>query len=351
MPANHKAVWETHMITTRREHGLRIASILSLLLGKATSFRLGASTVFIGLSLLMEESEARVEMTVTAQSPIDILVAQRILGNPAEFARWEVHHDHLMRPISSRSRLTEQMVGLRATAVTLVHRKALFEYLRQRQLTGVKRRRLLAIFHRCSGHTKALLAEHGDYVRCSSSYLCTQHLAEHLMHDPALDEPLALYEELYSEYFGAFCDVEIAETEQEKQACLAQECLKPFLKYRVNEARTAILAMPARDGRNSPGQATAGDRCRSEMGVSTLLRLNTDRSCVGQSCDNSRSKAILRLPPLCAETSHRFRRNLRATALEARTDSVYLPFVQGLTGLTRGPSPELAMRNLPELSS
>jgi hypothetical protein len=192
----------------------------------------------------MAESESRVEMTATSQSPADILVAQRILVRPVEFTRWEAHHDQLMRTVSVRTRLTEQMVALRATAFTLVHRRALFEYLRERRITGAKRKKLLAVFHGCTDYTNAVLAEHGDYLRCSSSYLCTQHLAEHLMHDPALDEPLALYEEWYKEYFHAFCDVEIAETEEEKQACLAQESLKPLLKYRVVEARRAILAMP-----------------------------------------------------------------------------------------------------------
>ena len=192
----------------------------------------------------MEESESRVEMTANSLAPTDILVAQRILVRPMEFTRWAAHHDHLMRTVSSHGQLTRQMVALRAAAFTLVHRKALFEYLRQRQLTGAKRKRLLAVFYGCADYTNAVLAEHGNYVRCSSSYLCTQHLGEHLMHDPALDEPLALYEEWYAEYFHAFCDVELAVSEEEKQACLAQESLKPMLKYRVTEARKAILAMP-----------------------------------------------------------------------------------------------------------
>jgi len=192
----------------------------------------------------MSESESRVEMTANSSAPADILVAQRILDRPVEFTRWEAHHDHLMRAVSSRGRLTQQMVALRATALTLVHRKALFEYLGQRQVTGAKRKKLLGVFYGCADYTNAVLFEHGNYVRASSSYLCTQHLGEHLMHDPALDEPLALYEEWYLEYFHAFCDVEIAETEEEKQACLAQESLKPLLKYRVTEARKAILAMP-----------------------------------------------------------------------------------------------------------
>ena len=193
---------------------------------------------------LMEESESRVEMTANSLAPADILVAQRILVRPDEFTRWEAHHDFLMRAVSSRSQLPQQMVALRATALSLVHRKALFEYLRQRQIAGAQRRKLLAVFYGCADYTNAVLVEHGNYVRSSSSYLCTRHLAEQLMHDPALDEPLALYEEWYAEYFHAFCDVELAETEEERQACLAQESLKPLLKHRVTEARKAILAMP-----------------------------------------------------------------------------------------------------------
>lgn len=192
----------------------------------------------------MQESESRVEMTANSLAPADMLVAQRILVRPVEFTRWAAQHDRLMRTVSSRGQLEQQMVALRGTAFSLVHRRALFEYLRQRQLAGAKRRKLLAIFYGCADYTNALLAEHGNYVRSSSSYLCTQHLAEHLMHDPALDEPLGLYEEWYAEYFQAFCDVELAETEEEKQACLTQESLKPLLKHRVNEARKAILAMP-----------------------------------------------------------------------------------------------------------
>lgn len=192
----------------------------------------------------MLESESRIGMTADSSSPPDRLVAMRLLACPAELTRWEAQHDQLMRPVSAPRRLTQQMVALRATAIALVHRKALFEYLRARRPGEAKRRKLLALFHRCSGYRDALLAEHGNYVRCSSSYLCAQHLAEHLMHDPALDAPLSLYEEWYRDYFQAYCDLELAETAEEKAACLAQECLQPLLKHRVTKARRAILAMP-----------------------------------------------------------------------------------------------------------
>jgi hypothetical protein len=193
---------------------------------------------------LMAESESRIEMAASSKSPADLLVAARILDRPVEFTRWEAHHDRLLRPVSAPLHLSDQMVALRTTAFTLVHRKALFEYMREHQVKGARRRKLLGIFYGCADYTNALLAEHANYVRCSSSFLCTQHLAAHLMHDPALDAPLALYEEWYAEYFRAFCDMELAETEEEQQAALAHEALKPLLKHRVTEARRAILTMP-----------------------------------------------------------------------------------------------------------
>src|SRR5260370_31909291 len=193
---------------------------------------------------LMEESEARVEMAARFDSPADTLVASRMLEHPDVYRRWESEHDRLMRAVSEQARLARQVVALRSTAFTLVHRKAMFEYLRDRQLTGERRRRLLAIFYGFQDYTNAVLAEHGNYVRCSSSYLCTHHLAEHLLQDAAFDEPLRMYEQWYSEYCRAFCDVPLAETEEEKQAIAPMDALKPLRKYQLAEARQARLAMP-----------------------------------------------------------------------------------------------------------
>jgi len=192
---------------------------------------------------LMEESELRVQMSVHLHSPADT-VASRVFDSPETYRRWEVEHDHLMRAVSGEQRLDRQVIALRSTLFRLVHRRALFEYLRERQVTGPKRHRLLSLFYGCRDYTNAVLTEHGKYIRYSSSYLCTHYLGEHLLQDAAFDEPLQLYEEWFAEYFRAFCDMEIAETELEKQACTPLDALKPLLKHRLSEARQAILAMP-----------------------------------------------------------------------------------------------------------
>ena len=192
---------------------------------------------------LMEESEMRVQMSAHLHSAADS-IACRVLESPETYRRWEAEHDRLMRTVSGQQRLAGQVTALRSTLISLVHRRALLEYVRERQLTEGKRRRLLSIFYGCRDYFNAVLAEHSRYVRCSSSYVCTQYLGEHLMHDAAFTEPLQLYEQWYGEYFQAYCDMELAESEAEKEACTSLASLTPLLKHRLTEAREAILAMP-----------------------------------------------------------------------------------------------------------
>jgi hypothetical protein len=192
---------------------------------------------------LMEESESRVEMTAYLRTPADT-AASRVLQSPEIYRRWESEHDRLMRTVSEARRLDAQITRLRATVFGLVHRRALFDYLSEKQMSGARRHRLLALFYGCRDYSDAVLTEYGNYIRCSSSYVCTQHLGENLMRDTAFKEPLQLYEAWYSEYFRTYCDVELAETENEKQTTALLESLKPLLKHRLSEARHAILAMP-----------------------------------------------------------------------------------------------------------
>lgn len=191
----------------------------------------------------MDESEWRVEIATGSHSPDDSVV-RRILESPTAYRRWLSEHDWLLRSVSMHKRVEGQVTALRSTVLNLVHRKGFFEYLREHQPTGRRRRRLFQLFYGYRDYSNALLAEHGNFVRSSSSYLCAQYLASHLMHDDAIVEPLALYEERFGEYFRAFCALELAETEEEQRAASPLDALRPLLKFQLAEARQAILAMP-----------------------------------------------------------------------------------------------------------
>jgi hypothetical protein len=195
-------------------------------------------------SRLMEESESCLADAARAGPPEDMLVASRILDHPTAYRVWEAEHDRLLRNVSSQRRLAPQMGALRSAAFALIHRRALFEYVRDRGVTGPKRHRLFSLFYGTRDYTNAVIAEHASFLRCHSSHLCLDHLAAQLMRDTAFEEPMQLYSEWYSDYFRLFCDVELAETEEEKLALSPQEALKPLLKLRLREARDSILALP-----------------------------------------------------------------------------------------------------------
>jgi hypothetical protein len=200
----------------------------------------------ISQARLMEESELCVAEAAKFGTPAQMLVATRLMSHPDSYRRWEAEHSQLMRRVSSHTYLNRQVVALRSTAMGLLHRKAVFEYLQERQLTGLQRHRLMAMFHSLRDYTASLIAEHGNYLRGASSYWCSHHLARRLMKDGVFAEPLLLYQERYSDYFRVFCDVELAETDAEKQAVEPMRLLQPLLKAQLAEARHEILTMAYR---------------------------------------------------------------------------------------------------------
>jgi len=148
-----------------------------------------------------------------------------------------------MRRVSEHRYLNRQVVALRSTALNLLHRKAVFEYLQERQLSRQQRHKLMAMFHSLKEYSASLIAEHGNYLRGASSYWCSHHLARRLMKDSAFAEPLLLYQERYTDFFRIHCDVELAESEAEKQAVAPMRLLQPLLKKQLAEARQEILSM------------------------------------------------------------------------------------------------------------
>jgi hypothetical protein len=193
---------------------------------------------------LMEESESCLAAVARAGPVEDMHFASRILDHPTAYRTWEAEHDRLLRNVSVHNRLAPQMGALRSATFASIHRTALFEYIRARSVTGLKRRRLFALFNGTRDYANSVIAEHASFVRSRTSYICLDYLAEHLMRDAAFDEPMQLYTEWYADYFRLFCDVALAETEDEKLALAAVEALKPLLKYRLAQARDSILALP-----------------------------------------------------------------------------------------------------------
>jgi hypothetical protein len=225
---------------------------------------------------LMEESELCIAEAAKFGAAAQMLVASRLLAHPETYRRWEAEHFQLMRRVSEHRYLNRQVVALRSTALTLVHRKAVFEYLQERELTRPQRHKLMAMFHSLKDYSASLIAEHGNYVRGASSYWCSHHLARRLMKDGAFAEPLLLYQERYTDYFRVHCDVELAESDSEKQAVESMRLLQPLLKLQLVEARREILSMPYR-----PEKVWREVEIRRPTGDTERLRTLGDRDITG----------------------------------------------------------------------
>src|SRR3979409_1608190 len=130
----------------------------------------------ISHSRLMRESTDRIEIALRSDDDREHLIAHRLSENSKTWQLWEDEHSSLMRQVADYRALRTQAAALRHTALRLIHGKALFEYLRRKEVRGTQRTRLLGYFYPTRGYQYAIIAEHGAFVRKACSYLCASHV-------------------------------------------------------------------------------------------------------------------------------------------------------------------------------
>lgn len=189
------------------------------------------------LARLMRESADRVDDALRSDNDAEQMVASRIVESPDGFQRWEHEHSNLMRGVAGYSVLRTQVTVLKQTTLNLIHGKALFEYLRKKEVRGVQRTALIRHFYPNRGYTAAMVSAHGSYVRKACSFLCASHVGSEVVHDEVFIDPMHHYEDLYADYFDLYCRLQTAAGID--SAC--ERALLPLLKHQLNELRWGIL--------------------------------------------------------------------------------------------------------------
>ena len=187
---------------------------------------------------LMRESTDRVEIALRGEDDKEHLVAHRISESSRAWQLWESEHSGLMRQVADYGVLRTQAAALRHTALRLIHGKALFEYLRQNEVRGTERARILHYFYPTRGYQYAVVAEHGGYLRKACSYFCASHVGSGVVPDPSFLDPMQHYENLYAEYFDLYCSTLFPKDGLESAS---ERSLLPLLKHQLNEWRWVIL--------------------------------------------------------------------------------------------------------------
>jgi hypothetical protein len=187
---------------------------------------------------LMRESTDRVHSALYSDNPNEQLVASRLLESASAFRTWESEHSGLMLEIANPSFRRTQAALLKKATFRLIHRKALFEYLRDQQVRGDVRRRIILHFHPAQDYTRSVITEHGLYLRKACSFLCTSHVGGNIVRDPGFFDPMVRYQELYAEYFQIFCRTHFGTDSTDAGP---QGELLPLLKHQLEECRLAIM--------------------------------------------------------------------------------------------------------------
>jgi len=189
-------------------------------------------------SRLMEYSEQYLALAAQAGSSEETQVATRLLQDVPLYRKWEQAHGRLMRGVAARRQRPQQAAELKKIGFLTLHRKAPFEYLRDRQVQGQARRLLVRALFGTQEYTQTILREHTAYLSSAASFYCTDSLCGDLLRDTAFSEALDHYQNAYHEYYRAYCDSLLAEQAGETSPV---EALLPYLRYQLKTIRDHIL--------------------------------------------------------------------------------------------------------------
>ena len=189
----------------------------------------------------MEESQRHLANAALSGQTSEERVATRLLGDVSGYRRWEDEHATLMHRIATERLPIIQKAQLLSTSLALIHRKALFEYLRDERVRGIRRERIMAHFFSHRDYTSAVVSEHGRYVRSAASYLCSSHVGSHVMFDALFEAPLAEYEALYASYFRTYCTAVFASDDDTIAKSMMPVVVD--LKGQIGEWRKALTAL------------------------------------------------------------------------------------------------------------
>ncbi|MGP8178023.1 MAG: hypothetical protein ACLQFF_09090 [Steroidobacteraceae bacterium] len=188
---------------------------------------------------LMEYSERHLTLTARSEVSPEAQLASRLLENVPLYRIWEHTHGRLMQAVA-RAPQQAAAVELRKVTFLTLHRKAPFEYLRDRHIRGRARRQLIqALFGAQQHYGRCLVREHEAYVSSACSLMCADSLCSVVLGDEVFCEALEKYESAYGEYYRAYCDSLLAEQAGETAPMSA---LLPYLRYQLKIIRDHMLA-------------------------------------------------------------------------------------------------------------
>jgi len=158
----------------------------------------------------MNVSESRIERLRWHGSDDERWYANRLFDTPTTYHHWESFHFDLMKKVAASPTHRGQLIDLRKARFRLLRQQALFQHLRDSGVKGKDREAIVSAFHTSSEFSKALVIEHGRYLRSNSSLMCAAYLGSALLRDDRFDAELERYGNGYMQFFALYCDWVVA---------------------------------------------------------------------------------------------------------------------------------------------
>lgn len=184
------------------------------------------------LARMMERSELRLTEAAQFEEGYARQAATRVLESPQSFRDWEIAHSQIMAPIAGEQRLDRQARAVRRMALSMVHRKAPFEFLRDRNVCGRDRHRFFDVIFGEGDFARAMVREHQTYLVSFCSFLCVERFCA-----PSSVNGILEYERAYTSYWQAHANYRMGlRGDIERDVSLIQ-----YLRDDVELARRRVL--------------------------------------------------------------------------------------------------------------
>jgi hypothetical protein len=121
---------------------------------------------------MLECSELRIEEAANSPDRHARLAAYRVLESPKTWHDWGVSHNQLISQIATQRNAAQQSLAVKRMALSMIHLKAPFEYLREYAVRGVERQRFFQTLFGSHDYARAVVQEHRHYLSAMCSYLC-----------------------------------------------------------------------------------------------------------------------------------------------------------------------------------
>ena len=144
-----------------------------------------------------------------------------------------------MHGVAAPSRPAAKAMELRKVTFLTLHRKAPFEYMRDRHVTGTTRRMVIRSLFGTQDYAQCLVREHQAFLSSACSFICAGSLCGEVLGEAAFCEALAHYERAYTEYYRAYGDSLLAEYSGESAPV---QSLLPYLRYQLKIIREHMVS-------------------------------------------------------------------------------------------------------------